>query len=317
MARASFQDATDPSMPSGSRTPSNGTSVASSRRPRWGRKAIQMATASVTRPTSRTVRWPVRTAKPMTTAITAHGPIGPTWVNRPVGPVRRRGRTVESFQTSGRTALQCRTPPFGTGPGWIRRGVGFEEAVRLLWCHLFWLLAFSLLAAIAVFIVGSLRSSTYTASAVLGVTPGVTPGQTVNNDTVAFATKYYERLVRSDSVLTSGAAAARPGTTLEDMRNRISTASTATDGTVTVKADASTADESVKVASAVANATIAQGRKDQEDERNSKISVLQQDRDAAKSQLDALAADSPDRARLEAQYQADVQAIADQQNAPF
>ncbi|HEY1281517.1 MAG TPA: hypothetical protein VGF22_17695 [Acidimicrobiales bacterium] len=178
-------------------------------------------------------------------------------------------------------------------------------------------MAFSLLAAIAVFVVGSLRSSTYTASAVLGVTPGVTPGQTVNNDTVAFATNYYERLVRSDAVLTSGAAAAGPGTTLEDMRNRISTTSTATDGTVTVKADASTADESVKVASAVANATIAQGRKDQEDERNAKIAALQQDRDAAKNQLDALAADSPDRSRLESQYQADVQAIADQQNAPF
>jgi Mrp family chromosome partitioning ATPase/capsular polysaccharide biosynthesis protein len=195
--------------------------------------------------------------------------------------------------------------------------VGFEEQLRLVWRHRFWLLAFSLLAAIAVFVAGSLRSSTYTASAVLGVTPGVTPGQTVNNDTVAFATNYYERLVRSDAVLTNGAAAAGPGTTLEDMRNRISTASTSTDGTVTVKADASTADESVKVASAVANATIAQGRKDQEDERNAKISALQQDRDAAKSQLDALAADSPDRARLESQYQADVQAIADQQNAPF
>jgi Mrp family chromosome partitioning ATPase/capsular polysaccharide biosynthesis protein len=195
--------------------------------------------------------------------------------------------------------------------------VGFEEQLRLVWRHRFWLLAFSLLAAIAVFVVGSLRSSTYTASAVLGVTPGVTPGQTVNNDTVAFATNYYERLVRSDAVLTSGAAAAGPGTTLEDMRNRISTTSTATDGTVTVKADASTADESVKVASAVANATIAQGRKDQEDERNAKIAALQQDRDAAKNQLDALAADSPDRSRLESQYQADVQAIADQQNAPF
>jgi Mrp family chromosome partitioning ATPase len=195
--------------------------------------------------------------------------------------------------------------------------VGFEEQLRLVWRHRFWLLAFSLLAAIAVFVVGSLRSSTYTASAVLGVTPGVTPGQTVNNDTVAFATNYYERLVRSDAVLTSGAAAAGPGTTLENMRDRISTTSTATDGTVTVKADASTADESVKVASAVANATIAQGRKDQEDERNAKIGALQQDRDAAKNQLDALAADSPDRSRLESQYQADVQAIADQQNAPF
>jgi hypothetical protein len=120
--------------------------------------------------------------------------------------------------------------------------VGFEEQLRLVWRHRFWLLAFSLLAAIAVFVAGSLRSSTYTASAVLGVTPGVTPGQTVNNDTVAFATKYYERLVRSDGVLTNGAAAAGPGTTLEDMRNRISSTSTSTDGTVTVNADASKAD---------------------------------------------------------------------------
>jgi len=195
--------------------------------------------------------------------------------------------------------------------------VGFEEQLRLVWRHRFWLLAFSLLAAIAVFVAGSLRSSTYTASAVLGVTPGVTPGQTVNNDTVAFATKYYERLATSDSVLTSGAAAAAPGTTLEDMRNRIRTTSTAADGTVSVKADASNADESVRVATAVASATIAQGQKDQQDERNAKITALQQDRDAAKNQLDALAADSPDRGRLEAQYQADVQAIADQQNAPF
>jgi Mrp family chromosome partitioning ATPase/capsular polysaccharide biosynthesis protein len=195
--------------------------------------------------------------------------------------------------------------------------VGFEEQLRLVWRHRFWLLAFSLLAAIAVFVAGSLRSSTYTASAVLGVTPGVTPGQTVNNDTVAFATKYYERLVRSDGVLNNGAAAAGPGTTLEDMRNRISSTSTSTDGTVTVKADASNAGESVKVATAVANATIAQGQKDQEDERSAKITALQQDRDSAKNQLDALAADSPDRARLESQYQAAVQSIADQQNAPF
>jgi Mrp family chromosome partitioning ATPase len=199
----------------------------------------------------------------------------------------------------------------------MRSGVGFEEQVRLVWRHRFWLLAFSLLAAIAVFVVGSLRSSTYTASAVLGVTPGVTPGQTVNNDTVAFATKYYERLVRSDGVLTSGAAAAGPATTLEDMRNRISSTSTSTDGTVTVNAKASHADESVKVASAVANATIAQGQKDQEDQRNAKISALQTGRDNAKTQLDALSADSPDRSRLETQYQAAVQGIADQQTAPF
>jgi Mrp family chromosome partitioning ATPase/capsular polysaccharide biosynthesis protein len=195
--------------------------------------------------------------------------------------------------------------------------VGFEEQVRLVWRHRFWLLAFSLLAAIAVFIVGSLRTSTYTASAVVGVTPGVTPGQTVNNDTVAFATKYYERLVRSDGVLTSGAVAAGPNTTLEDMRGRISSTSTPADGTVTVNAKASNADESVKVAAAVANATIAQGQKDQQDERNAKIAALQNDRDATKTELDGLPADSPDRARLESQYQTIVQSIADQQNAPF
>ncbi len=195
--------------------------------------------------------------------------------------------------------------------------MGFEEQVRLVWRHRFWLVAFSLLAAIAVFVVGSLRPSTYTAAAVVGVTPGVTPGQTVNNDTVAFATKYYERLVRSDGVLTSGAAAAGPDTTLEDMRDRISSTSAPGDGTVTINAKASKADESVKVATAVANATIAQGQKDQQDERNAKIAALQTDRDSAKNQLDALAADSPDRARLEVQYQAAVQGIADQQTAPF
>ncbi len=194
--------------------------------------------------------------------------------------------------------------------------MGFEEQVRVVWRHRFWLLAFSLLAAIAVFVAASLRTSTYTASAVIGVTPGITPGQTVNNDTVAFATKSYERLVSSDSVLTSGAAAA-PGSSVEDMRKRVSSTSDLTNGTVTVTASDSNADESVKVAKAVANATIAQGQKDQQDSRTAKITALQKDADGLKSQLDGLASDSPDRTRLEDQYQSTVQSIADAQNAPF
>jgi Mrp family chromosome partitioning ATPase/capsular polysaccharide biosynthesis protein len=194
--------------------------------------------------------------------------------------------------------------------------VGFEEQVRVVWRHRFWLLAFSLLAAIAVFVVASLRTSTYTASAVIGVTPGITPGQTVNNDTVAFATKSYERLVSSDSVLTSGAAAA-PGTSVEEMRKRIASSSDLTNGTVTVTASDSNADESVKIANAVATATIAQGQKDQQDARTAKITALQKDADALKAQLDGLAADSPDRSRLEGQYQSTVQSISDAQNAPF
>src|SRR5262249_60476882 len=85
----------------------------------------------------------------------------------------------------------------------------------------------------------------------------------------------------------------------------------------TATAKASAAEGADKVATAVANATIAQGQKDQEAERNSKIAALQADRDAAKAQLDQLAADSPDRSRLESQYQAAVQGIAAQQTAPF
>ena len=85
--------------------------------------------------------------------------------------------------------------------------------------------------------------------------------------------------------------------------------------TVTVKG--SNADETARVAAAVANATITQGKADQEAQRNDSLTALRADRDALRTQLDATAADAPERAQLESQYQSVVSDIATQQAAPF
>jgi Mrp family chromosome partitioning ATPase len=153
---------------------------------------------------------------------------------------------------------------------------------------------------------------------VIGVTPGpVIAGNAVAVDTVSFTASRYQRLVGSDAVLTSGAAVADKGTTLQDMRERV-TGSTATgSGTVTVTVTGSNADETARVAAAVANATITQGRADQEAQRNDSLTALRAERDALRTQLDATAVDAPGRAQLESQYQSVVSDIAAQASAPF
>ena len=194
----------------------------------------------------------------------------------------------------------------------------FEEQVRAIWRQRFWLLGTSLLAAIVVFIAVSLRDTSYTTSAVIGVTPGpVIAGNAVAVDTVSFTASRYERLVGSDAVLTSGATVADKGTTLQDMRERVKGSSPTGSGTVTVTVTGSNADETARVAAAVANATITQGRADQEAQRNDSLTALRAERDALRTQLDATAADAPQRAQLESQYQSVVSDIAAQQSAPF
>ena len=94
----------------------------------------------------------------------------------------------------------------------------FEDQVRVIWRQRYWLLGSALLAAIVVFVVANLRDTSYTTSAVIGVTPGpVIAGNAVAVDTVSFTANRYQRLVGSDAVLTSGAAVADKGTTLQDM----------------------------------------------------------------------------------------------------
>ncbi len=194
----------------------------------------------------------------------------------------------------------------------------FEEQVRIVWRQRFWLIGSSLLAAIVVFVLVSFRDTTYTTSAVIGVTPGpVIAGNAVAVDTVSFTASRYQRLVGSDAVLTSGAAVADKGTTLQDMRERVTGSTPIGSGTVTVTVTGSNADETARVAAAVANATIAQGRADQEAQRNDSLTALRAERDALRTQLDATATDAPERTQLESQYQSVVSDIAAQQSAPF
>src|SRR5215207_1139714 len=317
MASPSFQEATEPSTPSGSRRPSSGRKAAAKRMPRCGRRAIPAAIAIPTSATSSSGSRPSTVAPAMARAMTAHRPYGPPWENRPRGPVRRARRAVVFIHASGCTRRSVQGPSFG-GFSRTRSGVRFEEQVRVVWRQRFWLLGFSLLAAIIVFIAVSMRDTTYTTSAVLGVTPGpVIAGNAVAVDTVSFTASRYQRLVSADSVLTSGAAVADKGTTLPDMRERV-TASTATgSGTVTVTVTGANADETARVAAAVANATIAQGKSDQEKQRNDSLTALRAERDTLRTQLDTTAADALERAQLESQYQSVVSDIAAQQSAPF
>jgi capsular polysaccharide biosynthesis protein len=196
--------------------------------------------------------------------------------------------------------------------------VRFEDQVRIIWRHRLWLLGTSLLAAIVVFVLVSFRDTSYTTSAVIGVTPGpVIAGNAVAVDTVSFTASRYQRLVGSDAVLTSGAAVADKGTTLQDMRERVTGTTPTGSGTVTVTVTGSNADETARVAAAVANATIAQGKADQEAQRNDSLTALRAERDTLRTQLDATATDAPERPQLEAQYQSVVSDIAAQQSAPF
>ena len=103
--------------------------------------------------------------------------------------------------------------------------MGFEEQVRVVWRHRFWLLALSLLAAIAVFVLASLRTSTYTTSAVIGVTPGRDRGQTVNNDTRGV---HHQVATSDSSAATPSSPAARRrrrARSLQDMRERVCSSS--------------------------------------------------------------------------------------------
>jgi Mrp family chromosome partitioning ATPase/capsular polysaccharide biosynthesis protein len=196
--------------------------------------------------------------------------------------------------------------------------VRFEEQVRVIWRQRLWLIGASLLAAIVVFIAVSLRDTSYTTSAVIGVTPGpVIAGNAVAVDTVSFTASRYQRLVGSDAVLTSGAAVADKGTTLQDMRERVSASTPVGSGTVTVTVRGSSADETARVAAAVANATITQGRADQEKQRDDSLTALRTERDTLRTQLDAMAADAPERSQVQAEYQSVVSDIATQQSAPF
>jgi Mrp family chromosome partitioning ATPase len=196
--------------------------------------------------------------------------------------------------------------------------VRFEDQVRAIWRQRYWLVGSALLAAILVLVLTSLRDTSYTTSAVIGVTPGpVIAGNAVAVDTVSFTASRYQRLVGSDAVLTSGASVADKGTTLQNMRERVTGSTPAGSGTVTVTVTGKTADETARVAAAVANATIAQGKADQEAQRNDSLTALRTERDALRQQLDATATDAPDRPQLESQYQSVVSDIASQQSAPF
>jgi Mrp family chromosome partitioning ATPase len=196
--------------------------------------------------------------------------------------------------------------------------VRFEDQVRVIWRQRYWLLGSALLAAIVVFVVANLRDTSYTTSAVIGVTPGpVIAGNAVAVDTVSFTASRYQRLVGSDAVLTNGAAVADKGTTLQDMRERVTGSTTSGSGTVTVTVTGKGADETARVAAAVANATIAQGKADQEAQRNDSLTALRTERDTLRQQLDATATDAPERPQLESQYQSVVSDIATQQSAPF
>ncbi len=163
-----------------------------------------------------------------------------------------------------------------------------------------------------------MRDTSYTTSAVIGTTPGpVIAGNAVANDTVSFTATPFDRLVGSDTVLTSGAAVAEKGTTLQDMRQRVSSSTTAGSGTITVTVKGSNADETARVAEAVANATIAQGQADQQAQRTASLTQLQSNRDALRAQLDQMAADAPERAQVDSQFQSVVAQIASQQAAPY
>jgi Mrp family chromosome partitioning ATPase len=180
------------------------------------------------------------------------------------------------------------------------------------------LLGLSLLAAILVFVVASLRTTTYSTSAVIGTTPGpVIAGNAVANDSVAFTATRYERLVGSDAVLTSGAQVASKGTTLQDMRDRVSSSIASGSGTITITVKGTDADETARVAAAVANATINQGQADQQAQRTASLNQLQANRDQLRAQLDQMAADAPERPQVESQFQSVVSQIAQQQAAPL
>jgi Mrp family chromosome partitioning ATPase len=180
------------------------------------------------------------------------------------------------------------------------------------------LLGLSLLAAILVFVDASLRTTTYSTSAVIGTTPGpVIAGNPVANDSVAFTATRYDRLVGSDTVLTSGAQVATKGTTLQDMRDRVSSSIASGSGTITITVKGTDADETARVAAAVANATITQGQADQQAQRTASLNALQANRDQLRTQLDQMAADAPQRPQVESQYQSVVTQIAQQQAAPL
>jgi Mrp family chromosome partitioning ATPase len=180
------------------------------------------------------------------------------------------------------------------------------------------LFGLSLLAAIVVFVFASMRTTTYSTSAVIGTTPGpVIAGNAVANDSVAFTATRYERLVGSDAVLTSGAQVATKGTTLQDMRDRVSSTIASGSGTITITVSGTDADETARVAAAVANATISQGQADQQAQRTASLNQLQANRDQLRAQLDQMAADAPERPQVDAQFQSVVSQIAQQQAAPL
>jgi Mrp family chromosome partitioning ATPase/capsular polysaccharide biosynthesis protein len=196
--------------------------------------------------------------------------------------------------------------------------VSLEEEFRVVWRQRLWLLGLSLLAAILVFVVASLGTTTYSTSAVIGTTPGpAIAGNAVANDSVAFTATRYDRLIGSDAVLTSGAQVASKGTTLQDMRDRVSSSIAPRSGTITVTVKGTDADETARVAAAVANATISQGQADQQAQRTASLNQLQANRDQLKAQLDQLAADAPDRPQVESQFESVAAQLAAQQAAPL
>jgi Mrp family chromosome partitioning ATPase len=153
---------------------------------------------------------------------------------------------------------------------------------------------------------------------VIGTTPGpVIAGNAVANDSVAFTATRYDRLVGSDAVLTSGAQVATKGTTLQDMRDRVSSSIASGSGTITITVKGTDADETARVAGAVANAAISQGQADQQAQRTASLNQLQANRDQLQAQLNQMAADAPERAQVESQFQSVVSQIAQQQAAPL
>ena len=187
----------------------------------------------------------------------------------------------------------------------------------MVWRRRVWWIGISVVVAGLAFVLAQQRDSTYSASAVIGVTPGSSiGGPGVNSDAVGFATMQLDRLVGSDAVLSQAGGAAHSKATVETLRRLVSSSTDTAAGTVSVRAEAAGPDDAARLATAVAQAAITRRQAEQDADKDETLKTLRNAQESAIAELGRATPDSPELEEARLHYQSVVQKIVDLQAAP-
>jgi capsular exopolysaccharide synthesis family protein len=194
--------------------------------------------------------------------------------------------------------------------------VDLAEHFRVI-AHNWWrILVVAALVAAAVYYLSGRRDDVYDASTQLNVTVGNSAGsQTIREETV-FLTQTYAQRATTRPVLRAAVKDSGLHITTDEADSRVSASASSDLGFLTIDAESPTPQQARKLADAAARALIADVQAQQQRVEDQDLKPINDEINSLTQQLDALPAGSPERAALQARYDALLQSALERRTRP-